>query len=118
LSRAHAPFDEIGELVALFAVRDRQRGGAAAERHRHAGGERATEGLLHQFHARVAATRGLHVGLLERNQIIEGRNEDLLLLQDDLDRRLVELEQMIGRVDAGIEAAEHALSPHRCGTRP
>ena len=111
LRRGHAPFDVIGELVGLLAVRDCGRGGAAAEHDRDAGRDRPPERLLHAASGANCGRRcRLQIAGFERDQVVERRHVGKLLLQQHLDARLVEFEQMIGRIDAGIDATVHALA--------
>src|SRR5215510_1901438 len=81
LRRAQAPLGVIFELASLLAVRDRNRGGAAAEYDRDAGGHRTPHRLLQELEAGIAATGFPEVFPLERHQIVDRRHEWQLLRQ-------------------------------------
>ena len=66
--------------------------------------------MLQQLHARVTTAGRVEIAFFERNQIIEGCHERKLLREQDLDPVLIEFEQVIGCVDAGVDAAGHAFA--------
>ena len=110
LRRRHSPFDVDGELIGLLAVRNARRRRAAAEHDRHTGAERLPERLLHQPHARVPPVRRMHVLRLRARSDRRAWRRAAALFAAITHAGVVELEQMIGRIDAGVEAACHALA--------
>jgi hypothetical protein len=109
LHRRHAPFDEVGELILLRAVRKRT--GAAAERQHDAGRQRLLEALLHEHPAAVAEP--LHLLLVLHAQVEHRDRQGQFLVKQHLQRGIVQIESVRRHVYARANAVVEAFAAVR-----